>query len=90
MWKGKPIGDGTPFEAERALKPCEFNSRSFRLVLDECAIGRAAKRPKSIHAFRCPGLPIRSGRFDSDMALCLMNDIRVSANGKPAAFEAVV
>ena len=35
MWKGKPIGDGTPFEAERALKPCEFNSRSFRLVLDE-------------------------------------------------------
>ena len=31
MWKGKPIGDGTPFEAERALKPCEFNSRSFRL-----------------------------------------------------------
>jgi hypothetical protein len=43
MWKGKPIGDGTPFEAERALKPCEFNSRSFRLVLDECAIGRAAK-----------------------------------------------
>ena len=43
MWKGKPIGDGTPFEAERALKPCEFNSRSFRLVNDECAIGRAAK-----------------------------------------------
>ena len=35
------------------------------------------------------GLPIRSGRFDSDMALCLMNDIRVSANGKPAAIEAV-
>ncbi len=43
MWKGKPIGDGTPFEAERALKPCEFNSRSFRLVNDICAIGRAAK-----------------------------------------------
>ena len=44
MWKGKPIGDGTPFEAERAFKkPCEFNSRSFRLVNDECAIGRAAK-----------------------------------------------
>ena len=35
-------------------------------------------------------LPIRSGRFDSDMALFFTNDIRVSANGKPAAFEAVV
>jgi hypothetical protein len=77
MWKGKPIGDGTPFEAERALKPCEFNSRSFRQMC-HWPSGKG------------PGLPIRSGRFDSDMALCLMNDIRVSANGKPAAFEAVV
>ena len=81
MWKGKPIGDGTPFEAERALKPCEFNSRSFRLVLDQLCHWPSGKGP---------GLPIRSGRFDSDMALCLKNDIRVSANGKPAAFEAVV
>ena len=32
----------------------------------------------------------QSGQVDSDMELCLMNDIRVSANGKPAAFEAVV
>ena len=81
MWKGKPIGDGTPFEAERALKPCEFNSRSFRIVLGELCHWPSGKGT---------GLPIRSGRFDSDMALCLMNDIRVSANGKPAAFEAVV
>ena len=61
--------------------PCEFNSRSFRLVLDELCHWPSGKGT---------GLPIRSGRFDSDMALCLMNDIRVSANGKPAAFEAVV
>jgi hypothetical protein len=81
MWKGKPIGDGTPFEAERALKPCEFNSRSFRLVFDELCHWPSGKGT---------GLPIRLGRFDSDMALCLLNDIRVSANGKPTAFEAVV
>ena len=60
MWKGKPIGDGTPFEAERALKPCEFNSRSFRLAIDELCHWPSGKGT---------GLPIRSGRFDSYMAL---------------------
>jgi hypothetical protein len=80
MWKGKPIGDGTPFEAERALKPCEFNSRSFRLVLDECAIGRAAKV-----------LDFQSGQVGSTPTWHSVSssNLQVWANGKPAAFEAV-
>ena len=36
-----------------------------------------------------PGLPIRSGRFDSDIALFFDRNLQVWANGKPAAFEAV-
>ena len=45
MWKGKPIGDGTPLESERAINNAlRVNSRSFRLVFFyERAIGRAAK-----------------------------------------------
>ena len=80
MWKGKPIGDGTPFEAERALKPCEFNSRSFRLVNDECAIGRAAKV-----------LDFQSGQVGSTPTWHSVSNVylQVWANGKPAAFEAV-
>ena len=80
MWKGKPIGDGTPFEAERALKPCEFNSRSFRLVNDKCAIGRAAKV-----------LDFQSGQVGSTPTWhsVLSSNLQVWANGKPAAFEAV-
>ncbi len=61
MWKGKPIGDGTPFEAERALMPCEFNSRSFRLVLANVPLAERQRYWTSN----------RRGRFNSDMALCL-------------------
>ena len=75
MWKGKPIGDGTPFEAERALKPCEFNSRSFRLDLDECAIGRAAEV-----------LDFQSGEVGSTPTW----HSRVLTNGKSAVFEAAL
>ncbi len=76
MWKGKPIGDGTPFEAVRAFeRPCEFNSRSFRLVLDECAIGRAAK---------VPGL--QPGEVGSTPTW----HSRVLTNGKSAVFEAAL
>ena len=80
MWKGKPIGDGTPFETERALQPCEFNSRSFRLVNDECAIGRAAKV-----------LDFQSGQVGSTPTWHSVSssNLQVWANGKPAAFEAV-
>ncbi len=55
MWKGKPIGDGTPFEAERALKPCEFNSRSFRLVNDNVPLAERQRYWTSN--------PVRSVRF---------------------------
>ena len=80
MWKGKPIGDGTPFEAERALKPCEFNSRSFRLANHKCAIGRAAKV-----------LDFQSGQVGSTPTWHSVSssNLQVWANGKPAAFEAV-
>ena len=75
MWKGKPIGDGTPFEAERALKPCEFNSRTFRLVNDICAIGRAAKVP---------------GLQPSEVGSTPTWHSRVLTNGKSAVFEAAL
>ena len=61
--KGKPIGDGTPFEAGRALLPCGFDSRSFRLH-STCPwpIGLGTS------------LPSWTGGFDSRRALCISGD----------------
>ena len=61
--------------------PCEFDFRSFRLVNDECAIGRAAK-----------ALDFQSGQVGSTPTWHSFSNLhlQVWANGKPAAFEAVV
>ena len=60
--------------------PCEFNSRSFRLVNDKRAIGRAAKV-----------LDFQSGQVGSTPTWHSVSNVylQVWANGKPAAFEAV-